>query len=119
MAKKKIKKRKKLKKRKKQNKKRNYFQKFWDGDLSLPQSYWVVGVLISIPLGILLGVFTALIGASTNTIFVFLLPWYIFIIVGIWRSSDKYKGPKIWAILAKIAMVLSAIRVVSGMFAGA
>ena len=41
-------------------KNKNYFHRFWDGELSLPQSYWVVGVLISIPVGALLGVFMRL-----------------------------------------------------------
>lgn len=103
---------------KKIKRKKNYFHRFWDGELSLPQSYWVVGVLISIPVGALLGVFSAVIGASLNTMFVFFIPWYVYIIVGVWRSSDKYKGPKIWSILAKIAMVLSAIRLIVGLVSG-
>ena len=111
--------RKKLRKRKKLNKKRNFFQKFWDGDLSLPLSFWIFGFLMSIPVGLLIGVFAILIGAPDNVMFAFVLPWQVFIIVGIWRSSDKYKGPKVWAILTKIMMVLTAIRLVVGLITGA
>tara|TARA_B100000686_G_scaffold333954_1_gene400492 strand:+ start:148 stop:462 length:315 start_codon:yes stop_codon:yes gene_type:complete len=99
-------------------KNKNYFHRFWDGELSLPQSYWVVGVLISIPVGALLGVFIGIIGAPINTMYAFFIPWYVYIIVGVWRSSDKYKGPKVWAILAKILMILSAVRLVAGLITG-
>tara|TARA_B100000029_G_scaffold438737_1_gene454902 strand:- start:4090 stop:4413 length:324 start_codon:yes stop_codon:yes gene_type:complete len=104
--------------RKISRKKKNYFIKFWDGELSLPQSYWVVGVLISIPVGALIGVFTAMINAPMNTMYAFFIPWYVYIIVGIWRSAGRYKGPKFWAILAKILMILSAIRLVVGLLTG-
>ncbi len=99
-------------------KNKNYFHRFWDGELSLPQSYWIVGVLISIPVGALLGVFIGIIGAPINTMYAFFIPWYVYIIVGVWRSSDKYKGPKVWAILAKILMILSAVRLVAGLITG-
>ena len=28
------------------------------------------------------------------------------VLLGVWRASDKYTGPKVWAVLAKIAVVL-------------
>jgi len=31
------------------------------------------------------------------------------VIIGTWRAANKYKGSKIWAVLAKIAVVLGAI----------
>ena len=61
--------------RKINRKKKNYFVKFWDGELSLPQSYWVVGVLISIPVGALIGIFTAMINAPMNTMYAFFIPF--------------------------------------------
>tara|TARA_B100000029_G_scaffold502057_1_gene576654 strand:+ start:4010 stop:4324 length:315 start_codon:yes stop_codon:yes gene_type:complete len=99
-------------------KNKNFFVKFWDGELSLPMSYWVVGVVISIPVGFVIGVLTALINAPANSIYAFLIPWYVYIVVGVWRSSDKYKGPKFWAILAKIALVLGIVRLIAGMMMG-
>ena len=107
--------RKKVKIRKKN---KNYFHKFWDGELSLPQSYWVVGTLLSIPVGIVVGVFAIIVGAPDNTMYAFFIPWYVYIIVGIWRSSDKYKGPKGWSILAKISIIFWAIRLVIGLVTG-
>tara|TARA_Y100000590_G_C15343552_1_gene872388 strand:+ start:196 stop:555 length:360 start_codon:yes stop_codon:yes gene_type:complete len=99
-------------------KNKHYFHKFWDGELSLPQSYWVVGILISIPVGAVIGFFVGLIGAPSNTMYAFLLPWMIYIIVGIWRSSDRYKGPKVWAILAKIGVIIGALSFLRDLFMG-
>ena len=104
--------------RKKTKKNKNYFHKFWDGELPLVQSYWVVAWLISIPVGLVIGFVTTILGFPANTLFAFFIPWYVFVIVGVWRSSDRYKGPKFWAILAKIAMILSVISLVTRMVSG-
>ena len=39
----------------------------------------------------------------------FIIPFQIYTVVGIWRSSDRYKGPKFWAILAKIMIIIGII----------
>ena len=44
---------------------------------------------------------------------------YIYVSVGIWRSSDKYKGPKFWAGLAKVVLVIiGVISTVAQIFLG-
>ena len=45
-------------KRKKSN--QNFFIKFWNGDLSLPMSYWLVGTVFGIGVGLAVGLFTVL-----------------------------------------------------------
>ena|SRR6202034_3398622 len=100
----------------------SYIARHWRGELSLPKSYWINGAIIGVVCRI---VFTALltglvIGAST-------MPWMallfvlvvavnvvvvIWQIVGIWRSAGNYTGPKVWAILARIAAALAAIYLV-------
>jgi uncharacterized membrane protein YhhN len=100
----------------------SYFARHWRGDLSLPKSYWINGVVIGVVCRI---VFTALltalvIGASS-------MPWLalVFVLVvlanvavvvwqmvGIWRSAGNYTGPKVWAILARIAVVVAALYLV-------
>lgn len=39
------------------------------------------------------------------------------VIMGVWRAANKYQGSKIWAILAKIAVVLGAIMLAVGLLA--
>ena len=99
-----------VKRKKKSKKNKNYFLKFFDGELSLPHSYWLVGVVYSIGIGIVSAAFLLLFSLPDKSLSVLILPWIIFIAIGIWRSSDNYKGPKFWAILAKIAVVISVVQ---------
>jgi predicted branched-subunit amino acid permease len=91
----------------------NFFIKFWNGDLSLPMSYWLVGIVFGIIVGFTIGLFVGFSDMPEFAIDVLLIPWFIFIFVGIWRSSDKYKGAKFWAILAKVAVVLGVFSALS------
>ena len=87
----------------------NFFVRFWNGDLSLPMSYWGVGVGIGIIFGFLVGAFTIAVGMSEDAMWGFFIPFQIYTVVGIWRSADKYRGTKFWAILAKIAVVFGIV----------
>ena len=107
-----------VKKRKISKKNKNYFMKFFDGELSLPHSYWLVGIVYSIVVGILAAIIILSLSLPEKTLSVLILPWIIFVSIGIWRSSDKYKGPKFWAILAKIAVVISIIQSISDILRG-
>lgn len=85
-----------------------FISKLWRGDFSLPISYWLFGVLgnavLSIPIG-----FTAWLNPILAwTLAAVTIIYGILVNVGIWRSSTKYQGNKIWAVLAKIAVVLGA-----------
>ena len=104
------------KRKKSQNE--NFFVRFWNGDLSLPMSYWGVGVGIGLVFGLLIGVFTGATGMSEDTMWGFLIPFQIYTVVGIWRSADKYRGTKFWAILAKVAVVFGIVSNLFSMFAG-
>ena len=46
------------------------------------------------------------------------LPWFIFVAIGIWKSATNYKGPKFWAILAKIAIIIGVINSVGSIISG-
>ena len=104
-------------KRKKSNNE-NFFVKFWNGKLSLPMSYWGVGLGIGIIYGGLAGIITVISGLSDDALWGFIIPFQIFTVVGIWRSSNNYKGPKYWAVLAKIAVVIGIISNLSSLLLG-
>lgn len=97
-----------MKKRIKKNKK-NYFNKFWDGELSLPVSFWLFGLVYAFFVALIIIVIAELMGFPESTFGILLLPWTIFWAVGCWRSCFNYKGSKVWPILAKISIVLSLI----------
>lgn len=83
------------------------FSKLINGDLGLAKTYWLYGVLV--------GLFVNLIaGAITSTSFLIILviiytAYEIPVLIGIWRAAGKYQGLKVWAVLAKIAVILGAI----------
>ena len=104
------------KRKKSQNE--NFFVRFWNGDLSLPMSYWGVGIGLGLVFGLLIGVFTGATGMSEDAMWGFLIPFQIYTVVGIWRSADKYKGAKFWAILAKVAVVFGIVSNLFSMIAG-
>jgi len=43
------------------------------------------------------------------------LPWHIFMVIGVWRSSNNYKGSKIFSILAKVMLVVWSINFIAGL----
>ena len=97
---------------------KNFFTKFWYGDLSLPMSYWVVGlaggIIVSIPVLILV-IATGMPDLMMNVI---LLPWVIYVSVGCWCSSEKYKGPKFWSVLVKFLVIIGIISTIVQIFSG-
>jgi hypothetical protein len=88
-----------------------FLLKLAQGDYGLPKTYWLFGVL-----GNLLFIFpTMLFAAAESMPLLFLtliahLAYSLIVAVGTWRASDKYLGPKAWAILAKIFVIVFILR---------
>jgi len=97
----------------------------WRGDYSLVRSYWRHGVLLNnlaiqlvgaILMTIILnllqgrGVLVLVLGLGEMALLVAAWAW---VCVGIWRAAGKYKGPRIWAILARIVIVLSVLQAIA------
>lgn len=105
----------------------SYFARHWRGELSLPVSYWVNGVLLwgffyDLVITVVATValtFTASKPAVAWTIAVayvaLQLVVYIWALVGTWRSAGNYKGPAVWKVLARVAMVLGVLITVANM----
>jgi hypothetical protein len=96
----------------------SYFARHWNGELSLPRSYWINGALLfglacnmvfamvciasifalrNIPVAaFIVGVAEVLLNVVA----------YVWALVGVWRSAGKYQGPKVWAILARVVIVV-------------
>ena len=89
-------------------------KKFYAGDIILWKSYWLVGVLCSLVVGAIAGLIGAFTGMADLTKVIY-AAWMIIATVGTWKSSDKYKGPKYWSILAKIGIIVGIIQVLSSM----
>ena len=87
------------------------FLNFFDGKLSLPISFWLFGFLGSI----IFGFVGMLLLQNMGLTRLFALPWHIFICVGIWKSSENYKGPIIFSVLAKIMIGIWSLNFIAGL----
>ena len=99
---------------------RTFFWRHWNGELQLPVSYWLVGLLLQfVLLFSILFFFLALIGLTGLK-----LPWVLAMIicmgavavwsnVGVWRSATLYMrtSPRVWGMLAKLGVVCNAIQI--------
>ena len=86
-------------------------KKFFEGKLSLPISFWVFGFIGSVVMGFVGMVITQDMGMTR----VVALPWHIFMVIGVWRSSNNYKGTKIFSILAKLMLVIWSLNFIAGL----
>lgn len=86
------------------------FARLIDGDFGLAKTYWLFGALVgflwSFPVAILQ--FTGHSTFSNVLLFVHLGYSYI-VMAGVWSAANRYDGLKLWAILAKISVVLGVL----------
>jgi hypothetical protein len=110
----------------------NYFVRHWRGELSLPKSYWVNGVVF----GLFVGAAVASIGYGVNSrgegqpvvwLVTLVGSWVIVALftmwqaVGVWRSATRYRagGRYFWGGLAKGVTVLGVLNLAFNcLFAG-
>ena len=93
--------------------------KFWNGDITLWKSYWIVGELLNSLVIII--IFNIELKFYNNLLFFQKIPymsfnnlhltskflviiWSFYITVGIWRAAEKYKGKFIWIALTLIVL---------------
>lgn len=92
-----------------------FFSKLSRGDYGLAKTYWLYGVLVGVVVNIVFSIVK-----SPGIIAIAMLAYIAYgvpVIMGIWRAATKYTGPKIWAVLAKIACVLGAFMLAVGLLA--
>jgi len=97
------------------------FARHWRGDYSLARSYWVNGALIfhlgiNMILCIVLTIVLATLRGKTALVLIvgfgeiaLLVAAYVWALVGVWRSARKYQGPRIWPILARLAIIFGVL----------
>ena len=79
----------------------------WAGELPLGEAFWWYAVGYGLVLNLVTSLlFLLLITRDAGVaplIFVFLLPipYNLMVVVGVWRSANRYAGPRKWADLAR------------------
>ena len=93
----------------------------WRGDVALVKTYWLFGVVAGIIFNIVFAYIehqsalysTVLGGLFVLALVVFVFAYSIFICFAIWRSANKYRGLQRYAILAKVAVILSVVALIN------
>ena len=91
--------------------------RLWRGEVPLPVAFWKFAILY----GLLANFFATIASLSTVSadapawlaVALFLLPapYNLFMGVSVWRSADRYTGPRLWADLARPLIVLWVVAV--------
>lgn len=91
----------------------NFFSNLWSGREGLAKTYWIWGIVACIPWGLALSI----VKPGSTLAIVLLLAFVVYCVivhVGIWRAAIRYEGAKLWAILAKIAVIITPAFLVIG-----
>ena len=87
-------------------------KQLWAGGIPLGQAFWQYTVVYGLLLNLVThALFFALLMRDANIIpvalaFALPIPYNLFMIVAVWRSADRYQGPKSSAELARIVAVV-------------
>ncbi len=85
----------------------------WLGYVSLPVTYWALGMGGGLLIVIARAVVTAHAGAVwALPLELFGLAYYVFTSIAVWRSAKRYRGRRIWAQLARVAVAAGAARTI-------
>ncbi len=93
---------------------KGFLKKLRDGDYGLAKTYWLYGIIVSVVVGFLIRmIFMAMKKDGILLAFIIVLIGIIytalFQLPGLWRAARRYQGPKIWAILGQIIVVITAL----------
>jgi hypothetical protein len=87
----------------------------WAGDVPLPEAFWqyavVYGLLVNF-VATALSLVLAVAGASVwvyVAVFFLPTPYNVLMIVAVWRSAERYRGPQKWADLARAVSLIGML----------
>lgn len=83
------------------------------GEIALWKTYWLFGVVGNIIVTILINVFAQFSESLFLIMLIIAIIYKIGVFIAIWNSASKYIGLKIWAIVAKIMVILGFISILA------
>jgi hypothetical protein len=89
--------------------------RLWQGEIGLASSFWEFGILYGtlvhlISTGVAFGAFVLGTPAwLAVTLFFLPAPYTVLVVVGVWRSAERYRGPAKRAHGARIGIVIWAV----------
>lgn len=92
----------------------HWVRRLWAGEVPLARAFWDYGFIGGTALNALV-TFSAMAvlamdapGALAVGLFLLPAPYNLLVVVAVWRSAAAYEGRRLWAGLARIAIVLWA-----------
>lgn len=95
---------------------RPLLQRLWQGKLPLWITYWLWGVGGNMAFVALLALVYLRAGgeggglAALWLVYGLSLGWFVLIFGAIWRAAGRYRGPRLWAVLARAGVLVGAMR---------
>ena len=89
-----------------------WVQAMWAGEVPLARAFWEYAIVYGSGLNLLTTIAAfALMSAEAPTglslaVFFLPLPYNLLMVVSVWRSAGRYRGPKLWADLGRAAILL-------------
>jgi hypothetical protein len=92
---------------------KNHVIRLWRGEVGMARVFWEYAIAFGtlanlITTGAALAVLLAGFPVLAVAVFFLPLPYNVLIVVAVWRSADRYRGPPIWATLARVVVILWA-----------
>lgn len=97
----------------KENPRRGILGKLWNGEYSLPFTFWIFGIVVRFIMITIMNILEII--TSANYDGGYFVVWILFtvldvcILVGMWRSASKYTGFKLWPILVKAYVIIVVV----------
>ncbi len=101
-----------------------FLRRLWFGEVPLALTFWGFGVLGSLILFVPFfvertGAFNhphnlIVLTLSINAAAAALAAYTLFMAAAIWRSADRYRGPLIWTVMAKVVVILRLLPMAVG-----
>lgn len=97
----------------------NLIKKLWQGNIPLSRTFWLYGVCVNVLVVATMNYFliynkqalsTSVVYISIWAIISFSIIYFPYIFISIWRSSNKYEGHRVYAIAAKIVVIIGLCR---------
>lgn len=92
----------------------NIVRWLWAGEVPLARAFWsyamIGGTVLNGASTLLAMALLAMDVPAAVAVIVFALPipYNLLVLVGVWRSAGAYQGPRLWADLARVAIVIWA-----------
>lgn len=85
----------------------DFFGRLSNGEFGLAETYWFYGVFVGFAVSYAMKSITSI--GLIAIIMLIYAAYQILVTIGVWRAANGYEGTKVWAVLAKIAVVLGII----------